>query len=550
MTRRYHASHSKRGGSRTPYKASKPSRGGRGGNGFLGFGLIVLVVLVVAVIVGYISVKDLYSDRVVEGIAIGGVDLSGMTRDEAYVELSNKLKEDIDKINLTITYQDKVWTYASDDLMANTNADQVVDQIMLIGHSGGIGQRMEDAKRAKEGGYGHLVASVGIDDSLIDYHLEAIRPEVERVAVPSSLSFDPGDYDYEEYVANAPIADLFDYTEAVIGIELDKEATIEKIKADLADDLNAHVELVTKEIEADSEYPAELRPENIVLLYHATTELSRNKDGTENVDRNHNINLALSHYDGLTVQPGQAYSYNTILGERTPQAGYRKAGTINRLGQVKLDYGGGICQGASTLYRAVFFAGCEMIERHHHKWPSYYDDFEDHPKRHYGMDAMVNWASSDDFVFKNPHDTPLFINFYFYYNTRGEPRYVDIDIYGLPLKDGMTIGMDTSDTEEIPGPEPIYKTDPAAGTSNAEPDEDYTLDATRNEMVCTYVTPRDGRRVKVYRIWRDKDGNEVEREFMHEDIFEPVQGIYYTKPAPTPGPTPEATPEDTTGTGG
>ncbi len=534
MTRRHRSSHAYHG-SKAKSNTNQASRKRRQGNSVLGLGIFVLLLLVVAVIVGYISIKDLYNDRVVEGIAIGGVDLSGMTRDEAYVELTNKLNEDIKKISLTITYRDKVWEYTSDDLMANTNAEQLVDQVMLIGHSGSIKQRMDDAKRAKEGGYGHLVASVGIDDSLIDYHLENIRPEVECEAVPASLEFNPGDYDYEEYAANAPVADLFSYTEAVMGIELDKEATVAAIREDLTDDLHANVGLMVKEIEPESEYPPELRPENIVLLYHSSTQLPRTQDHKPNVDRNHNIKMALTNYDGLTILPQVAYSYNIILGERTPEAGYRKAGTINKEGRIELDYGGGICQGASTLYRAVFFAGCEIIERNHHRWPSYYE-FDGDPERHYGMDAMVNWASSDDFTFKNPHKTPLFMNFYFMY-IDGEPRYVDIDIYGLPLKDGMTIGMDTSDTEEIPGPEPTY-------IPKDDLNEVYEYDPIRNEMVCTYVKPRDGRRVKVYRLWKDKDDNVVEREFMYEDIFEPLQGKYYTKPAPVTPP-----PEETADSG-
>lgn len=116
-------------------------------------------------------------------------------------------------------------------------------------------------------------------------------------------------------------------------------------------------------------------------------------------DRVHNIRLSLQAINNTIVMPGEVFSFNEVVGERTPERGYRNAPII--LGEAVVPgVGGGICQTSTTLYNAVRLAGLEVVERRIHSVaPSYI--------RH-GMDATVAWPHTD-FKFRNDSDSPVII---------------------------------------------------------------------------------------------------------------------------------------------
>ena len=112
-----------------------------------------------------------------------------------------------------------------------------------------------------------------------------------------------------------------------------------------------------------------------------------------NSNRNHNIQITCERIDGLVLQPGEAFSFNGFIGQRTAASGYMTAGTIQD-GQLRDDYGGGICQVTSMIFASVvkadlfdFDAGfsSETQERNEHMWPSSYADV--------GTDAAVDACS-------------------------------------------------------------------------------------------------------------------------------------------------------------
>lgn len=114
-------------------------------------------------------------------------------------------------------------------------------------------------------------------------------------------------------------------------------------------------------------------------------------------NRINNINLAAASLDGLILMPGQVFSYNEALGQRTEDAGYLPAGAYND-GQVVQEIGGGICQVSSTLYCAVMLAQLETVERTSHYFPVNYLGW--------GLDATVSWGGPD-YKFKNSREYPV-----------------------------------------------------------------------------------------------------------------------------------------------
>ncbi len=113
--------------------------------------------------------------------------------------------------------------------------------------------------------------------------------------------------------------------------------------------------------------------------------------------RIHNIHLASSKFDGVLIPPGSLFSFNQTLGPVTAAAGYQKAWVI-RGNRTVWDVGGGVCQVCTTLFRAAYFSGLPIVERHAHSYQvGYY--------RPTGLDATT--APPKDLRFKN--DTPAHI---------------------------------------------------------------------------------------------------------------------------------------------
>ncbi|HPT83105.1 MAG TPA: VanW family protein [Limnochordia bacterium] len=116
-------------------------------------------------------------------------------------------------------------------------------------------------------------------------------------------------------------------------------------------------------------------------------------------DRVHNIRLSLQAINNTIVMPGEVFSFNEVVGERTPEKGYRNAPII--LGEAVVPgVGGGVCQTSTTLYNAVRLAGLEIVERRIHSIaPSYIK---------HGMDAAVAWPYTD-FKFRNSLEWPVIV---------------------------------------------------------------------------------------------------------------------------------------------
>ena len=95
--------------------------------------------------------------------------------------------------------------------------------------------------------------------------------------------------------------------------------------------------------------------------------------------------------------PGEVFSYNETVGQRTREAGFKEAAAYQD-GEVVQEIGGGVCQVSSTLYCATVFANMETVEREAHYFLVNYL-----PPAH---DATVSWPSPD-FKFRNSRNYPI-----------------------------------------------------------------------------------------------------------------------------------------------
>ncbi|MEM6996508.1 MAG: VanW family protein [Myxococcota bacterium] len=117
-------------------------------------------------------------------------------------------------------------------------------------------------------------------------------------------------------------------------------------------------------------------------------------------DRVHNLKLGAAAIDGTVLMPGERFSFNRTVGDRTAEAGYRYATGISA-GQLVDVLGGGICQVSSTIFGAAFFGGLEIVSARPHSRPSSYVDM--------GLDSTVVFDSIDMKV-ENTFDFPVVLH--------------------------------------------------------------------------------------------------------------------------------------------
>ncbi len=133
-------------------------------------------------------------------------------------------------------------------------------------------------------------------------------------------------------------------------------------------------------------------------LYTASSKF--NTLTTNNANRAENIKLTTEAINGLILLPGEVFSFNDIVGQRTAERGYKTA-HVYYDGKIVDGTGGGICQASSTLHLAAFLADLEIVERFNHMFTIGYLPL--------GSDAAVSWGWPD-FKFRNNTNWPIRID--------------------------------------------------------------------------------------------------------------------------------------------
>jgi vancomycin resistance protein YoaR len=173
-------------------------------------------------------------------------------------------------------------------------------------------------------------------------------------------------------------------------------------------------------------------------------------------NRAFNIRLGAQRLSGAVIPPGAVASFNTIVGPVSAETGYQEGYAIRGDYTIK-DVGGGICQVATTAFRAAFWAGLEIVERHPHSYRLSYYELGGQPM---GLDATV-YEPTVDLKFRNNTSAYLLIQT----SVDAEKNLLIVSIYGS--KPGWQVKLDGPQQENIVphGPPLPDDTDPqlAAG---------------------------------------------------------------------------------------
>ena len=274
-------------------------------------------------------------------------------------------------------------------------------------------------------------------------------------AIHAELSREPQDASF----ANAE----FDVIDEVVGCDFDvQEAQNLWQAAGPGEDIAIPLSITYPEITGEELRSMLFRDR----LGSQTTSYSGSTDARIN-----NIHLAVSKINDVVLMPGEQFSYNEVVGERTTEAGFQAADAYND-GEVVQEIGGGICQVSSTLYCATMYAQLETVERTNHYFKVGYLP--------YSMDATVSWGGPE-FIFRNNRDYPVKIVAY----CNDDTRELTIEIWGTDV-DGTYVEL-SHETYMI------Y-------------DEEYP------DVVIGYA-------VQGYRTVYDKDGNYLEKRKGPYDIY-------------------------------
>ena len=203
--------------------------------------------------------------------------------------------------------------------------------------------------------------------------------------------------------------------------------------------------------------------------------------------RINNIVTAMSYINGTRVAPGETFSFNQTVGQRTRERGFKMAPAYSS-GEVTEQIGGGICQVSTTLFNAAVKADMEIVERHNHSLTVHYVDK--------GKDATVDWGNQD-FRFKNTSSDDIYICCYL-----TDDKRVRFGIFGKLLPNGEKITLEANTTEVVKA-ETEYQKSVFLG-----PGQTYVLQEGRN-----------GYKAEAWKVRWDAAGNEISRELLCKSVY-------------------------------
>ena len=406
---------------------------------FLIFASIILAIFLICFLTfTFLNIKN---TKIISNIFIQTYDVSNLTQEEAIKKINNIITSQIPE-ELTLKHNDYETSISTKELNIQFDTTNAVNNAYKVGRTGNLLQNdltILQTKFQKK----QFTLNLTLDIESLKKQLQDISGKLPDKVKESSY-----------YIEGSNLILTKGETGAVVDVDKTASEIIEQIqnlnvknntieiateeKSPSALDIDSiHSELYSEAKDAYftqnpySIYPSENGVDFAISINDAKAMLQEDKDeysiplkvlypsvttnmlGTEafpnllsqystsystrNQKRTTNLRLAANKINGTVLMPGETFSYNKVVGERTIAAGYQEA-PIYVSGKVVDGLGGGICQITTTLYNAVVYANLEIVERSNHQFvPSYAPA---------SRDATVVYGSID-FKFKNNRNYPI-----------------------------------------------------------------------------------------------------------------------------------------------
>lgn len=516
---------------------------------------VVIIILLIALTTSF-AILTMMSNKIIKGIMINDVDVSGLTKSEACQILEEKMKNRKEG-TIKLKYNEYQKDLAIEQLEVSANVEETVDKALEKGRTSNIFVNNFEIIKDK-----FSKQNLNID---VKYNEE----ELDKFLTETSAELPGG---VQEYTYSVEESELI-ITPGKSGIVLDQEKMKQEINDELTDlgkEFQTDREIAVKEeqavpIDLDKIYGeihtdpqdayiiespfqvvvdkngvdfaipmeeakallAEPKDEYVIPLKITKARKTVSSLGSRafpnelanfttrydagNTSRTTNLAIACKKLNGQVIQPGEVFSYNKALGKRSVENGYKEA-AIYANGGVENGLGGGICQISSTLYNAVLQANLGIEERHNHSFITSYVEA--------GKDATVVYGALD-FKFKNTRKYPIKLEAYL------KSGVATVKIYGLKEENEYNVKVVATVLENIPCAE--------------EKVEDATLPAGTTKVIAKGT---NGCKSVTYKYVYDQAGNLVSKTQLSTDTYGTIKRVIHvgTKPTATPSTTPSTSP--------
>lgn len=457
---------------------------------------IIAIIIVIAILSTIFALINSKNEKMLNGISINGISVSGKDKDEVKEILSEKIEAKKTE-DLVVKLDAKTEEGAEykgvisfEQLQLNYKLDEAIEKAYNIGRDSNIFVNNFNIVKtffAKN----NIEIPYEYNEEELNKQIDTINGQIPGAVIESSYDIDE---DKKELVI----------TKGKEGLEVDPELLKQEVENEIknVESGKKEINLSTKnkepnQINLDKIYseihtepqnayytqnPFTLYPhvdgidfaismeeakkileenkeEYIIPLKITHPEITTDKIGSEGFpdllaefstnynpgakDRTTNLRLASNKINNTVVLPGETFSYNKVVGKRTTEAGYKEAPSYAG-GKVVNDIGGGICQITSTLYNAVVLANLDIVSRSNHQFvPSYVKA---------GRDATVVYGAID-FKFKNTRKYPIKIK------STVSGGVARVQIYGMKEETEYEVKIETKITGSIPM-KTVYEDDP------------------------------------------------------------------------------------------
>ena len=496
---------------------------------------IILPIISTVFILALISISFIFavitshSQKIVSGVSINNVDISNLSKDDALQKLNLQLARNTAN-ELTLTHNDYSTTLKLSDIQSSFDFESAINDAYSIGRS----EKNVFINNAKIiSTFFHktnINPTTSYNSDLLNDEINRINNELPDKVTNSSYKIENNNLIISNSSNGTRIQNNLFYDNilnCILNNNTSFEIPVEQFEADTVD-----IEAIYNEIHKDpidayySTNPYEIHKEEngldfAISLNEAKKIVSQDQEtftiplkvlkpkvtvkglgqeafpdllasysttySTGNYNRSTNISLAARSVNGYVLMPGETFSYNSTVGQRTAARGYKEAGVYLN-GEVTTGLGGGICQVSSTLYNAILLANLEIVERSNHTFkPTYVPA---------GQDATVSWGAPD-FKFKNNRNYPIRIT-----ATAGNGS-VSFNVYGLKTSDDYEVKIVSSEIGSIP--------------FSTQYQETSSLPAGTQKIT---QAGSNGCKTQTYKILY-KNGAEVSRTLINSDTYKP-----------------------------
>ena len=489
-------------------------------------GILIAVLIIIAIAVSTIfAVVTLTNEKIVSGVSISGIEVSGLSKEEAKGKLEAIYNEKKEK-EIDVKYQEYETTLNPQILEVNYEIDKAVEEAYLVGRKENIFISNYDILFTLIGKK-NIDVNMALNEEITKQTIEDIGVKLPGLVLDSSYSVEDDELiiskgkkgvviDTENLLEKVKdrlkgVEIKEDYIEIPVKEKEPEPIDIEKIHSEICREaqdayytknpstVHPEVEGISFDLEAAKAILAEDKEEYVIKLTITKPKITLSQIGDEafpdrlstyttrydssNIDRSTNLMIACQKINGKVILPGETFSYNKALGERTAKAGYRN-GKIYVGGEVVDGLGGGICQISSTLYNAVLEGNLEVLERRNHQFTTAYIPV--------GRDATVVYGVTD-FRFKNTRKYPVRIS------ASARNGIATVSIYGIKEAEEYTFSFSTKVLSTI-APTTKYEEDSSlpVGTekvkqqgANGQKTETYITKKLNGKVISTKLLSRD-----------------------------------------------------------